>query len=253
VINQRISEILFFFRSNLWQLLAVTLPFALAGALLVHAFGEPMAIENETAGEVHWQSVFGLLVLYPLALGVKILGIHALASAAPLQPGALLAEALRLWPALAAISLLGALFAGSVAMLSLGVGIEVLRAAGLLGGAAAGLLVFFALPALYLYARIGTATLIAALEGQSALAALGAAWQRSQADQAVMFRVLLLLISGIVLAMLLLFGLLSSAGEEFVKSFAGDLFARGLSEWIFCLVTIALYRFWSLQQGAPRH
>lgn len=247
MISQRIREILFFFRSNLWPLLAVTLPFALAGALLVHAFGEPMAIENETAGDVHWQSVFGLLVLYPLALGVKLLAIHAMANAAPLNAASLLGEALRLWPSLAAISLLGAMFAGSVAMLGLGVGIEVLRGAGLLGGPAAGLLVFFALPALYLYARIGTATVIAALEGLPALAALGAAWQRSQADQAVMFRVLLFILGSIVLAMLLLFSLISSAGEAFVKSFTGDLLARSLSDWVFCLVTVAFYRFWSLQ------
>lgn len=247
MINQRIREILFFFRSNLWPLLAVTLPFALAGTLLVHVFGEPMAIENETAGEVHWQSALGLLALYPLALGVKVLAIHALAAAAPLQAGALLGEALRLWPTLAAISLLGALFAGSVTMLSLGVGIELLRAAGLLGGPAAGLLAFFALPGLYLYARLGTAPVIAAIEGQATLAALGSAWQRSQADQAVMFRVLLLVVTGIVLAMLLLFSLLSAAGEDFVRSLPGDLLARGLSEWVFCLVTIALYRFWSLQ------
>lgn len=251
VISQRLSEIFFFFRANLWALLAVTLPFALAGTVVVHAFGEPLLMNDEQTGAVQWQSLLALLVLYPLALGVKILAIHALAGSLPLQASALLGEALRLWPTLAAISVLGGLFVGSVTMLSLGVGIELLRVAGLLGGPAAGLLMFFALPGVFLYARIGTATIIATLEGQSALAALGAAWQRSQPDQQAMFRLLLLMVSGLLMVLMLVFGLLGAGGESFVKSAPGDLFARGLSEWIFCVITIAFYRFWSLQQRDP--
>lgn len=251
MISQRLSETLFFFRANLWALLAVTLPFAMAGSFAVHAFGEPLVMQDEQPGEVHWQSLLALLALYPLALGVKTLAIHALASGLPLHVSALLSESLRLWPTLAAISVLGGLFIGSVTMLSLGVGIELLRAIGLLGGAAAGLLVFFMLPGVYLYARIGTATVIAAVEGQSALAALGAAWQRSQQDQQAMFRVLLIVSVGLLLVLMAVFGLLASGGESFVKSLPGDLLARGLSEWIFSLVSIALYRFWSLQQREP--
>lgn len=243
---ERLREILFFFRANLLALLAVTLPFAAAGTLITQVFGEPVQFEADSPGSVHWQSALTLLALYPLALGVKTVAIHRLAGNEPLTAGALLGEGLRLWPTMAALSLLTGLFIGSAAMLGLGVGMEILQGAGLVPGAGAGLLFLFALPALWLYVRVGCAGIIAAAEGLGALDALGAAWRRSRALQGMMFPTLLAVLGALLLLLVLLFALLGAGGPEATVSAGADLLARSVSEWLFCLLTIAFYRFWSL-------
>jgi hypothetical protein len=247
VTNQRLREVLYFFRANLRALLAVTLPFAAAGTLSVQLFGEPVLFEGEQPGAVQWQSALLLVTLYPLALGVKTLAIHELAEHRPLLVSPLLAGALRLWPTLLAVSLLGGLFVGSVTLLSLGIGIELLQALGVLQGVGGGLLFMFTLPGIYLYGRVGSASIIAAVEGRSALDSLGAAWRRSLPDHVVLFNTLLAVISALLLVFVALFAALAAAGDDVVKSAAGDFLARGLSEWLFCVVTVTFYRFWSLQ------
>ena len=160
--------------------------------------------------------------------------------------GALLGDSLRLWPTMAAVSLLTGLFVGSAALFGLGLGMQLLLGVGILPGSGSAFLILFTLPALWLYTRVGYAGIIAAVEGRGALDALGAAWQRSREVQGQMFPVLTLIIGILLTVFVLAFALIGAEGPGATVSAGGDLLARVLSEWLFCLLTIAFYRFWSL-------
>ncbi len=63
-----------------------------------------------------------------------------------------------------------------------------------------------------------------------------------------MFSTLLILLGVLMAALILVFGLLGTFGSDDVEGTSAgiDLLVRGVSEWLFCLLTIAFYRFWSL-------
>lgn len=252
VIYERLREVVYFFAANWLALLAVTLPFAVASTLAVAIFGQPLPNEGEeTVQTVAWQSALLLLLIYPLALGVKVLAIHRIASGEPLSAAGLLLPTLRLWPTLMALSLLTLLLAGAIVLMSLGMGLQLLQTLGLSGGPAGGLLLLFFLPGIYLYARLGCAPVIAVTEGLTAMEAISAAWQRSLARHADMFWSLLLLGSALLLVLLVLFGLLGKLGgaDDMAPDempLAASLFAQIVGEWLFCLLTITFYRYWSL-------
>lgn len=218
VMRDRLREIFFFFQGNLGPLLLVTLPFAVAASLIVHLLGEPLVMVAKEQTQIHWPSAILLALMYPFSLGVKVVAIHQLAGSGRLAAGVLLADALRLWPVMFGVSLL------------IGVGVFV------------GL--FLIVPAVWFYARMGYAPILVVTERMGVMAAITAAWERSRTQQFELFMLTLLL--GLVLAttLLLLFHLY--ARFEVGTLLAADIVARGLNELLFCLLTIAFYRFWSL-------
>jgi hypothetical protein len=219
MIGDRLRETLYFFRANAGALAAVTLPFAALAAGGAHLLGEPVAIEEEQA-VFHWEAALLLTVLYPLALAVKLLAVHALAGEGRLPPPArLLSLALQRWAPLLGVSV--------VIALAMGIG-----------------LYLFVLPGIWIYARLGFAPLLAVLEGMSPDEALRASWRMSQPLQHELMGVAFLLGGGVILVMLTVFQLIAGAGAE--ESPTADLLARALGEWLFCLPSIAFYRYWSL-------
>lgn len=243
--GQRLREILFYFRENTLMLLAVTLPFAAAATLATQWLGEPVLVNAESKPDaVAWRSALLLCLLYPLGLGVKTLAIHRRAGNEPLLAGELLIGSLRLWPTLALVSLLSGLFVTSGVVLGVAFGHSLLNATGLMGGATSGLLVLFMLPGLWLYARVGCASIIVVAENLGAVKAMGEAWQRSRVMQLEIFNTLLAIGGVLLLVLLAVFSLLGISANG--ASAGADFFARGLGEWLFCLLTIAFYRFWSL-------
>ena len=221
VIGERLREVFYFFRANLWALLLVTLPFGAITALVVHLFGEPLLMVNEQP-RVEWKGAVLLTLLQPLALGMKVVAIHRLAGGLPLALGEVLRESLRLWPVLAAISVL----------MGLAVGV--------------GLLVLFVIPGAWLYARLGYAPIIAVTESRGALEALAESWQRSRAQQFELFMLTLVLGAVLVAVMVALFGIVAHVDAS--ATFGADLAARGINELLFCLLTISFYRYWSLSR-----
>ncbi len=223
VMRDRLREILFFFRENLGPLLLVTFPFALAAALVVHLLGEPLVMAAKEQTQIHWPSALLLALLYPFALGVKVVAIHQLAGSGRLAAGALLDDALRLWPVMFGVSLL-------------------------LGAAVFTGLLLFIVPAAWFYARLGYAPILVVTERMGVMAALAAAWDRSRTQQFELFMLTLLL--GLVLAttLLLLFHLFGRFGVSTLL--ATDIVARGINELLFCLLTITFYRFWSVAARA---
>lgn len=219
--QQRLRETLYFFRTNLVALLTVTLPLAALASLVVHSWGEPLLLVDDKP-QVQAGSAALLAALYPLALGVKLAAIHRLANGQALAIAPLLGEALRLWPVLLGISLL----------LGMAVGI--------------GLLVLFIIPGAYAYARLGLAPIIAVTEGKGVLESLGQAWQRSRDIQFDLFMITLLIGSVLVLVMLAVFYMVGQADAG--SSPGADLVARAVNELLFCLLSIAFYRYWSLGQ-----
>lgn len=219
VMRDRLREIFFFFQGNLGPLLLVTLPFAVAASLIVHLLGEPLVMVAKEQTQIHWPSAILLALMYPFSLGVKVVAIHQLAGSGRLAARALLHDALRLWPVMFGVSLLlgAAVFAG---------------------------LLLFIVPAAWFYARLGYAPILVVTERMGVMAAITAAWERSRTQQFELFMLTLLL--GLILAttLLLLFHLY--ARFEVGTLLAADIVARGINELLFCLLTIAFYRFWSL-------
>lgn len=219
MIGDRLRETLYFFRANAGALAAVTLPFAALAAGGAHLLGEPVAIEEEQP-VFHWEAALLLTALYPLALAVKLLAVHALAGEGRLPPPArLLSMALQRWAPLLGVSV--------VLALAMGMG-----------------LYLFVLPGIWIYARLGFAPLLAVLEGMTPGDALRASWRMSQPLQHELMGVAFLLGGGVILVMLTVFQLIAGAGAE--QSPTADLLARALGEWLFCLPSIAFYRYWSL-------
>lgn len=281
VTSERLREVFYFFRLHWLALLLLTLPFALASTLVVLALGQPLpATADQQVTSAQWQSALLLLLMHPLALGVKTVAIHHLASGDALRVGGVVLAAMRLWPTLAALALLSGLFVGAATLLSLGVGIELLQGMGLLKGVGGGLLFLFLLPGIYLYARVGSAPVIAVAEGLSAITAMSAAWQRSLSQHLVMFRTVLVLALVLLSVLLLLFAALAAPASDAAAaadsaiaastdsaaltttpaataattdapSVASSLFIQAIGEWLFCLLTIAFYRFWSLLPRSP--
>lgn len=227
MIGARLREILFFFRTNVVALLAVTLPFAVVASLVVHNLGEPITLEKDQLVP-HWQSALALALVYPLALAAKVVAIHRLARGDAVMTGtalvSLLADSLRLWPAFAGISLVTGLAVGSGFFL-------------------------FILPGVWFYARFGFAPIVAVTGRLGAMEALVASWQRSQDRQIELLTLVLLIGGALVLVMLLVFGLLAQG--EASPSLGADMAARGINELLFCLLTIAFYRLWSLGEQPP--
>lgn len=222
--RQRLNEVLFFFRANFVALLAVTLPFAVAAAVIAHALGEPVALVDEKP-VVHWQSALALTLLYPLALGVKVAAVHQLATGGRLDAGPLVSTALAAWPALLVVAL----------VMGVAVGF--------------GLLFLFVVPGAYLYARLGYAPILVMTEQRRAPDALAEAWRRSRESQLDLFLLTLVLGVALVLGMLLVFHGLAAAGAS--ASLGADIFARAVNELLISLLTILFYRYWSLgAQGA---
>lgn len=218
VMRERLQEVYFFFFNHFGALLLATLPFAAASVLVVHGMGEPLVVVEEKM-QIHWPSALLLILLHPFALGVKIIAIHQLADSNRLTWGALINDALRLWPTLFGISLIT------------GVGVF------------AGLFVFI-IPAIWLYARLGYAPILAVTEHLGMPQALQAAWARSRPQQFELF--IITLIFGLIMmaGMLLLFHLLANGATK--TSIAADLIVSGFNEILLCLLTLIFYRFWSL-------
>lgn len=223
VIGERLREVFHFFLNNLGVLLLVTVPFGMVAAVFVHWQGAPVALVGEEA-RVNWQSAVPLLLLEPLALGLKVLAIDAIATGSSLSAARLLAGALRAWPVLAPLWLLTMM------------GVSVLA------------MVLFLLPGAWLYARLGQAPMIALLESRTPLDAIVVSWQRSREGQFEAFLLALVIGGGVVLAMLALFSLFTSLGQA--DTFGADLTARCLGETGFALVTVAFYRLWDIGRQA---
>ena len=223
--KERLGETLYFFRSHLGVLLLVTLPFAAAAAFAVHLWREPVAMADADAQpELHWQSALALILLQPLSLAAKVLGIHQVVQDGRLAPGLLLRDALGRF--------------GTLFLLGFTVGVPVL-----LG------LYFLIIPGVYVYARLGYAPLLVLLEGRGALEATAASWRLTRDDQGELFALTLLLGGVAVGGMLLVFQLVAGAGAQ--DALGGDLAARVVGELLFCLPTIAFYRYWTLRRGTP--
>lgn len=223
VMSTRLGEIFFFFRSNILALLVVTLPFAIAASLIVHGLGEPIVADGKSFA-VNSHSALLLSLLYPLALGAKVIAIHRLARGESIAFTALLADTLRAWPVLAGISLLMGLAVGS------------------------GLFLFI-VPGIWCYARLGYAPILAVTEKLGVIASLTASWQRTQAQQLELFTLTMLIGSALVMIMLLALSLVTHTWTTI--PLAADIAARGLDELLFCLLTIAFYRYGSLAVRTP--
>lgn len=223
VMHTRLGEIFFFFRSNIMALLAVTLPFAIATSLIVHGVGEPVVADGKSFA-VNSTSALLLSLLYPLALGAKVIAIHHLARGEGITFAALLVDTLRAWPVLAGISLLMGLAVGS------------------------GLFLFI-VPGIWCYARLGYAPILAVTEKLGVIAALTTSWQRTQAQQLELFTLAMLIGGVLVMIMLLVLNLISHTWAN--TPLAADIAARSLDELLFCLLTIAFYRYGSLAVRTP--
>lgn len=224
LIRERITEILFFFRGNFLALLLVVLPFAVAAAVIAHLLGEPVTLVDEKP-VLHWESALGLTLLYPLALGAKVMAVHQLATDGRLHAGTLVAGVLRAWPALMVVSI----------VIGAAVGF--------------GVMFLFVIPGAWLYARLGYAPLLVIVEGQRGGVALADAWRRSRAQQAELF--LVTLAGGLLLVatMLGVFHLVGTAGAS--ATLGADIAARTVNELLLCLLTVAFYRYWSLGNQLP--
>lgn len=221
----RLAETLYFFRSHLGVLLLVTLPFAAAAAFTVHLWGEPVAMADpEAQPELHWQSALALILLQPLSLAAKVLGIHQVVQGGRLAPAALARDAARHF--------------GTLFLLGFTVGLPVL-----LG------LYLLVIPGVYVYARLGYAPLLVLLEGRGPLGAAVESWQLTREDQGELFALTLLLGGVAVGGMLLVFQLVAGAGAQ--DALGGDLAARIVGELLFCLPTIVFYRYWTLRRTTP--
>lgn len=221
---QRLREVLYFFRANLLALLAVTLPFAALASFAVHIYGEPVLMTGDQP-QVQWNSAVVILLLYPLALGVKLVAIHRLATGAPVALGPLLLEGLRLVPVLAGISLVTGVVVGF------------------------GLLVLFIIPGAWFYARLGYAPILAVTEQLGFTASLAESWRRSREQQFDLFMFTLLFGAVLVAVMVLVFHFVARADAGL--SFGADLTARAINELLFCLLTLVFYRYGSLSGRTP--
>lgn len=219
MIRQRLTEILYFFRSNLRGLLLLTFPFALIGALVTQGLGEPLEMVGEKMA-INSESAVALMVLYPFALGAKVAGIHLLAQGQPLAPATLLRAIALLWPVMFGISL--------VLGLAVGVGLMMLL-----------------FPAAWFYARLGYAPILAVTERRGVLDALREAWLRSRPQQVDLFLVTLLL-GALLYAVGKLLALTLEGNEG---NLAINLLVRTANELLMCLFTIAFYRYWSVDRA----
>lgn len=224
--RDRLGEILYFFRANLLALLAVTLPFAVAAALIAHTLGEPIALVDEKP-VLHTASAVALTLLYPLALGAKIAAIHQLAmhgriALAPLVSGVLVA-----WPAL----MLASIVIGAV----VGFGVVFL----------------FVVPGAWFYARLGLAPILVITENKRAAEALAEAWRRSRARQLDLF--LLTLLGGLVLVTGVFLVLHTATAAGASETLGADIIARAVNELCLCLLTVVFYRYWSLDKPVSQN
>lgn len=223
--RERLGEILYFFRANLPALVAVTLPFAVLASLVVYGFGEPLTLVDEKP-QLHAASAALLTLLYPFALGAKIAAIHQLATTNRLQPAQLLSTT-----AAAALPLL---------VVSIVIGAAV----------GFGMIFLFIIPGAWFYARLGLAPVMVVTERLGPGQALGEAWRRSRLRQLDLF--LLTLFAGLLLVTGVL-GITRLATTDGASPSPGvDVTIRAFNELVLCLLTIAFYRYWSLDRpGSP--
>lgn len=219
--RDRLGEILYFFRANFLALLAVTLPFAVAAAVIAYALGEPIALVDEKP-VLHAGSAVALTLLYPLALGAKVVAVHQLATHGRIALVPLLSAVVVAWPAL----LLASIVIGAV----VGFGIVFL----------------FVVPGAWFYARLGLAPILVIIENMRAAEALAEAWRRSRARQTDLF--LLTLLGGLVLVSGVFLVLRVAAAADASTTLGADIAARAVNELSLCLLTLCFYRYWSLDK-----
>lgn len=219
--RDRLVEILFFFRANFLALLAVTLPFAVAAALIAYALGEPIALVDEKP-VLHTASAVALTLLYPLALGAKVVAVHQLATQGRIALASLVSAILVAWPAL----LLASIVIGAV----VGFGIVFL----------------FVVPGAWFYARLGLAPILVITEKKRPAEALAEAWRRSRARQLDLF--LLTLLGGLLLVTGVFMVLHVAAAADASATLGADIVARAVNELCLCLLTVCFYRYWSLDK-----
>lgn len=219
--RERLGEILYFFRGNLLSLLLVTLPFAVMASLIVYWLGEPVALVDEKP-QLHAASAAVLTLLYPFALGAKIAAIHQLATANRLIPAELVSTTIA-----AALPLL---------VVSIVIGAVV----------GFGMIFLFIIPGAWFYARLGLAPITVVIERLGAGQALGEAWRRSRPRQLELF--VFTLLAGLVLVtgVLALSQLTAPAADS--PSLPADILIRTFNELVLCVLTIAFYRYWSLDR-----
>lgn len=230
MLMQRFRESWFFWRHNLRTLLWVTLPFALAEALVLGLSGPLLSVDGEQVQFNQLSMVLSLLLL-PLADAALISQLAALQAGRARPVVDCLTVALRKLLPLAGAYVL--MVMPPILVLSIGLSLVPTSV-----GMPLGLMITF-----WWYCRVSIAPFIVVLEGTLPLTAVQQAWRRTAPVQGEL--VLALMLSQLVVKGASA-GLMAMADGVFGQTLPAYLLASVPSALLAALVTIVLFRFYGL-------